>query len=275
MNKEYFLKTIEKHEMTIIKDDDLYRHLRFRQPESSNRYFDLITWKGHLCITGDMGTWVFARLDDMFNFFTGKDASLKEDLNINPSYWSEKIIGKSRFGGGTSQDGCTKFNFDLWKKNVIDHIKINWNLTDDEYSDCIKKLEKDVFDMCNEEYDSECYSSLLDFEYQDYTFDDEMPDGYKYIHHFLWICYAIVWGILKYKETKIIQEKNNSNELKPCPLCGAKVSYETAYYPYTPPSILGYHITCTCGLKYLKYSFGIESEKRLEDLFKDWNTRVQ
>lgn len=64
-----FLGDVAKHQMTILRDDGVNRHVRFKQPNSSNMFFDLITWPGCLCYTGDMGTYVFRRLEDMFEFF--------------------------------------------------------------------------------------------------------------------------------------------------------------------------------------------------------------
>lgn len=53
----------------MLHEDGIYRHIRFRQPGTMCMHFDLITWPGYLCYTGDMGTYVFTRLADMFEFF--------------------------------------------------------------------------------------------------------------------------------------------------------------------------------------------------------------
>lgn len=73
--------------MTILHEDGLYRHLRFRKPHTMHHWFDLITWPGNLTITGDMGTYTFARVQDMFDFFTG---------HINTDYWAEKEKTRTR-----------------------------------------------------------------------------------------------------------------------------------------------------------------------------------
>ena len=70
-----------------------YRHLLFRQPNSGNMWFEIITWPDSLMIRGDMGSWSFSRVQDMFTFFRS------DQLKINPSYWTEKIDSESRFGG--------------------------------------------------------------------------------------------------------------------------------------------------------------------------------
>ncbi|MGP4995500.1 hypothetical protein [Glutamicibacter ardleyensis] len=87
-----FSKNFGNHEMTVMHDEGLYRHLRFKNPKNGFYWFDLITWPGNLTITGDMGTYAFARLEDMFDFFTGY---------INTDYWAEKL--KAGASGGRSE----------------------------------------------------------------------------------------------------------------------------------------------------------------------------
>lgn len=74
--EERFLKDVAKHEMTVIRDDGINRHLRFKNPNDSSYWFDLITWPGTLCIDGDCGTYVFKRTPDMFQFFRTDSTSL-------------------------------------------------------------------------------------------------------------------------------------------------------------------------------------------------------
>ena len=92
MTEEQFLKDVAAHKMSALElDVGIHRHLRFIQPATNNMWFDIVTWPGSLTIHGDMGTWSFSRLPDMFNFFRGN--------RINASSWSEKITSESRFGG--------------------------------------------------------------------------------------------------------------------------------------------------------------------------------
>lgn len=84
---ERFAKETAKHEMTVLHDDGLYRHLRFRAPESSFYWYELVTWPGFLAVGGDVDHYVFARVEDMFTFFRRNG----NEHGINPSYWSEKL----------------------------------------------------------------------------------------------------------------------------------------------------------------------------------------
>ena len=66
MDADQLLRDVAKHKMTVRLDNGLYRHLLFRQPDTSNLWFEIVTWPHCLTIHGDMGTWSFSRVEDMF-----------------------------------------------------------------------------------------------------------------------------------------------------------------------------------------------------------------
>jgi hypothetical protein len=84
-----FARDTARHEMTVLHDDGLYRHLRFSNPEhGSIGAFELITWPYNLVAkTG----WVFHfdidATEDMFDLFRRTSFAGQ----INPGYWSEKV----------------------------------------------------------------------------------------------------------------------------------------------------------------------------------------
>src|SRR4051812_7199267 len=86
--RDQFLKDVERHKMSVKLSDGVYRHLRFSKPLDSNMWFELVTWPGYLTISGDMGTWAFSRITDMFEFFRSRNDG---ELEINSGYWSEKL----------------------------------------------------------------------------------------------------------------------------------------------------------------------------------------
>ena len=45
--EERFLNDVSEHQITVIRDQDTDRHIRFRRPGTSCYGFDLITWPGH------------------------------------------------------------------------------------------------------------------------------------------------------------------------------------------------------------------------------------
>lgn len=84
---EHAIATAERefacHQMRVLHDDGLYRHLRFANPTTSFYWFDVITWPGHLALSGDLGAEVWARNPDMLDFF-------RHDGRPDFRYWSEK-----------------------------------------------------------------------------------------------------------------------------------------------------------------------------------------
>ena len=113
ITRDSFLRDVSKHELHIIHDDGLNRHIRLKGPNTLVQYFDLITWKGHLCYTGDMGTFVFKRLEDMFMFFRNN----YREGEPNFGYWAEKCISEDR------PDGMREYSDD-----VFEYAIKNWRL---------------------------------------------------------------------------------------------------------------------------------------------------
>ena len=114
---ERFRKDTAEHQMQILLDSGMHRHLRFRRPGTNTYGFDVVTWPGYLAISGDMGGSMFTRLPDMFEFFR-KDQRWYErnpgGLPINPSYWAGKLA---------ANDGEKKrFNIDRFARVVRDHF---------------------------------------------------------------------------------------------------------------------------------------------------------
>lgn len=90
---ERFARDTASHELTILHDDGLYRHLRCSKPDSSFYWFEIITWPGSLAIRGDMDSGhVFSRIDDMFAFFRSNG----NIHGINPGYWAEKLAQRAQ-----------------------------------------------------------------------------------------------------------------------------------------------------------------------------------
>lgn len=180
-----FLADVSGHALTVKSDNGLYRHLMFRQATNSwNQWFEIVTWPGTLVINGDMGTWSFSRVDDMFTFFRS------DQLRINASYWGEKINSESRFGGPSRQ-----FLPETFKSNVLSHLD-GYDLSDIEKTEISAALDEEVF---SDEDESSVRRALTDFKHGDFTFSDPWEiSGSDYTYHYLWCLYAIVWGIQRY-----------------------------------------------------------------------------
>lgn len=196
LTKEQFLKCVEKHEMKVLLDNGVYRHLRFKAPDTGNQYFDLVTFPGRLVYCGDMGSYLFARTDDMFGFFR------RPDRGINLSYWSEKVDAKDR-------DGITEFSVARAKEIVSEIVKDQAEHLDERKK---SKLAEDL-DSLLEEIDNEA-SELADVIRVATMFNGEAIEGdwfadlweydtQEYTYRFQWACYAIAWGIEQYDKQLI------------------------------------------------------------------------
>ncbi len=111
-----FAADTRNHQLTILRDDGLYRHLRFAPPQGGFYWFDLVTWPGKLAITGGFGDgFVFSRVEDMFTFFR-RGMHVSDNPNaINPSYWAEKVVdGRER---------CTDYSEDKFRTFVDEDVK--------------------------------------------------------------------------------------------------------------------------------------------------------
>jgi len=211
--KEDFLKDVSKHEMAVKLDQGVYRHILFKEPGTSNHWFEVVTTPHRLMISGDMGTWVFSRIEDMFDFFRSKDGS------INSGYWAEKLINGTSGGNREAE----VYDGDAYKQRLIDNLG-NYDLTPDRRALVVDALEQlDFYDeywimsQINEFEvdfeDSEVYQSTRDMarygvtakkKRDSFTFQDVWEIDMKvYSYHFLWCLYAIVYAINKYDEGKV------------------------------------------------------------------------
>jgi len=179
--KEGFLNGVATHQMTVLRNDGTYRHLRFRRPESYCMGFDVLTWPGYLAVTGDMGEYVFQRIEDMFEFFR------QPELRINEQYWAEKCQAADRRGK------IEEFAPDTFRAEVLAWIA---ERDEEEGAELLQEVEDCVFSRLDGgEYAA--YAALHDVErdrnpvFQDFG---EVRCR-EYTFHFQWILYAIVWAI--------------------------------------------------------------------------------
>ncbi|MBW0294032.1 hypothetical protein ATN37_25560 [Rhodococcus sp. MH15] len=193
--KREFDLSVTEHEMTILRDDELYRHLRFRKPGTGLYGWDLITWPGHLVVTGDLESFHFARIDDMFGFFAG--SGHESEGGINPHYWGEKIQGTSQW---------REFSSEIFKQFVVEDF---WERRHDYEGDVVelwRSIKDDVLDYT--EFESEARSALHNFRHRglrggDFEFFDTWEWSFTdYDVHYLRSLHAIVWGIRKYRAAK-------------------------------------------------------------------------
>ncbi len=191
-----FLKDIASHQMHVIRDDGVHRHLRFRRPADMHMHFDLITWPGYLCYTGDMGTYVFQRLDDMFQFFRRREN--RSPYRMDVRYWAEKVQASDR-------DGVSEWTAEKFKSEVKDFFEQQTAHGDDWTAERKAALWAYVEEqVCAAADDSEHYAwvALWEFEHEGFRFQDWERNCKVWTHRFLWCCHALEWAIGVYDAQK-------------------------------------------------------------------------
>lgn len=186
---EQFTKEIDRHQMRVLREDGLYRHIRFHREGTMCMHFDLITWPGYLCYTGDMGTYVFRRLEDMFQFF--RRESGEKLYRIDYRYWAEKVEG------GDKGDGVERFDLDhaikRLREYVTEHIA-DWDA--EPKAALLEKVESEVFSYCEDEH--ALITNIRDFHHDRFNFFDFEGRLKVFSHRFLWCCHALAWAINQY-----------------------------------------------------------------------------
>ncbi len=191
--QDRFLNDIANHSMSIVRDDGVYRHLVFSNNGSSVFRFELITWPGYLAYTGDMGAFVFSRLNDMFEFFRNGRGE------INPSYWAEKVVAENR------HDGIEKFSIDEFRENVLGSTRSHLSLTDDE--EIPEEIMEEIEPLLSAEDWIDAICSIRDFRSDKIDFNDWWEfNNNRYSYSFIWCCRALVWAIDTYDAFKKGQE---------------------------------------------------------------------
>jgi hypothetical protein len=99
-----FVEQTKNHQLVVLHEDGLYRHLRIQEPGTRAWSWDITTWPGHLATSGDVADgYTFSREEDMIRFFSyagrGDDGYYADGApSIDVRYWAEKL------GGGRSTE---------------------------------------------------------------------------------------------------------------------------------------------------------------------------
>jgi hypothetical protein len=189
-----FLRDTVDHQMTVLHNDGLYRHLRFQQEvwrpplvkplRSGIGWFELITVPGSLIFRGDGESFVFARLEDMFEFFRSSAYN-----GPNVGYWAEKV---------TSDQECLKrFDGELFVKTMREHYLelVREGQVPPGTTKALLSHAED-YDLS---YEENARAFLDDFEHRGFRFQDTWDFDFRdYDWWFLWALHAILWGIARF-----------------------------------------------------------------------------
>lgn len=198
--KDRFLRDIAQHQMEIRHDDDLYRHVVFKQPNTISMMFSLTTTPGRLIYGGDMGCFVFERLPDMFEFFRDK----KPERGPNLGYWHEKLVAIDR--GGSEEKSVERF-----RENLENYLTQNEDMPESDIK-AVKDFIEEVVTEFEDEGPEVAYRSVHEFSLPKpkeswrnrvQFFSDfwEYSDSI-FTLRYQWACHAIQWGIAQYDAAK-------------------------------------------------------------------------
>jgi hypothetical protein len=220
-----FLKDVERHELIVLRDDGLYRHIRFKRPGTGCMHFDLVTWPGYLAYAGDMGCYVFSRLQDMFEFFRKEPREGRSLFSgIDRRYWSEKlpaVDGNRRIAGAMefSKDKFTavinEYRVRWMKERTLnkDQRRELWEAVDDEVLRYLEDGEHAAYQRANEfTWVDGAAARLPGCAPETFHFDDLWDHSFEeYTFHFTWCCYALAWGIRQYDAAKAGPDSQESH----------------------------------------------------------------
>lgn len=188
--RKRFKADTKDHVMVVLRDDGLYRHIRFQTPGTSAYFYDLVTWPGVLAIVGDVQDLMFSRIEDMFEFFTAGAEG------INPQYWAEKLQGPD------ASRAVEQFSRDMY----TDHVR-EWcaeQIGDIDEGDSPILLRDAVGQELLSPLPTNRYEAierLKEFSHGNHRIYEPYEWGLtEYSPHYLWCCWAIVLGIKQYRE---------------------------------------------------------------------------
>jgi hypothetical protein len=195
--KKRFLKDTENHSINIKKDDKVFRHIVMSRDNSSTYKYEITTWPGYLCFSGDMGCFVFRRLNDMLCFFRS------EKLTINKGYWHEKLEAVDR------GDGSMKYSEELFEEAIKEYFESFMEENEEEYKDkkeeIWNEIENDVLYFGSNGF--EAHKAAGEFECEGFRFNDFWETNLEeYTYRFVWCLYAIVHAIQIYDEIKEVED---------------------------------------------------------------------
>ncbi len=197
-----------KHVLTVKHNDGLYRHLRCQKPGTWIYGFDVTTWPGHLAITGDIGSYLFARVPDMLTFFESSKGG------INPDYWGQKLQGPSP--GAHTQYSADRFESRVleWYDDVAAGLHV-----EEHRHELRRQLDEQVLRRIHDvEY--EARTLLADFEWNGFRLDEYHEWNLReYRPDFIGCCWAIVWAIEQYRRRPRVQIQTITPPKSPLGAC--------------------------------------------------------
>lgn len=200
-----FSQSVVNHKAEVLLDVGFHRHVRCAAPGDSNMWFEVISWPGRLVVSGDMGTYLFARSVDMFALFRSKVLGA-----IDCRYVVEKCeAADCRFGTHAFSDARLRTCID----DLIEIRTEEFSLSDADV-ERIRYEMRDVFpdgwfsDYLEEDRSFEAKRRLNEFSFETRTgktvcFGEYAEQDLTEItSRFQWIVLAACWAVREYDATK-------------------------------------------------------------------------
>lgn len=185
---------LANHTISVLRNDGMYRHWRCQKPGTWCMGFDIVTWPGSLCFTGDMGTYLFQRTNDMVAFM--------RDSCMSYSYAAEKCV---------AHDG----RLEAWSPEVF-HEVMDERLResdDGQYTVMIagerkqRSIATTIEDIKRAYADYESEHDAIKAMYESRLWDGcDLPSCKTYTFHFLWCLHAIHWFCQKISGKELMQK---------------------------------------------------------------------
>lgn len=198
---EQFQKDTADHKLNVLLDNGLHRHLLIKEQGNIEYYYEITTWPGYLCISGDMGCFVFQRTEDMFTFFR------KQPGQINPGYWQEKVQAGAGFEGAMSI--TSEPDFESYDKRMMEYLDDFIDGLDPDVDEDAEKIEQateavEDFKRFREDSEWDIVARINNWDASDAggmeleDFWEGQSSLQKFRFHYIWCCYAIVHAIALY-----------------------------------------------------------------------------
>jgi hypothetical protein len=184
--EERIAHDLREHAITVRHSHGFYRHWRCQKPDSWNMGFDIVTWPGSLCYSGDMGDYLFQRTEDMVPFM--------RSVCMSYVYAAEKCVA-----------GITReWSEERFREVLAERLKEGSEFTVYRHGKRETASVEEAVAEIEREYAN--YETRYDAEkamYESGLWDGgDMPSCEDYTYRFLWCLHAIHWFCEKVWEAK-------------------------------------------------------------------------
>lgn len=167
-----FKKSTARHQLTIVHDDGVHRHLHMGELGTRNWSWDVITWPGHLATSGDVADgYVFAHQHDMLDLFdtasrhpvvdsfdeNGRHSLIERPPWFDMDFWAEKVCGPARIRQWSPE------LFDAYVRETLFDPDLDATTTD------VDVLLIDAADVRANEHEAVCWMDSHDLLFTDWV----------------------------------------------------------------------------------------------------------